>query len=67
MNSVCVASRTWRLSRRSEITPPKVPKTRMGRYWSAAVRPRYSALWVSEYTSQPCATVCIQVPLMDTV
>ena len=64
--SAWVMNSSRRLSTRSATTPPRGPTTSMGRNWHAMTRPSQAPLPVSCSTSQPRATVCIQVPLTET-
>ena len=52
---------------RSASTPAQAPKSSIGVNCSAVVTPTASALPVSVSTSQSSPTVCIQVPLSDTI
>ena len=65
--AACVNMRRRRLSGRSAITPPQAPKSSIGVNCSAVVTPTASGLPVSERTSHSSPTVCIQVPLSETI
>ena len=65
--SVCVSISSRRLSRRSASTPPSAPNSRIGRNCSAAVMPTATPLPVRCTTSHISATVCIQLPEMETI
>ena len=56
-----------RFANRSAITPPQAPKTRIGRNWSAEVTPTATPLPVSSRISHISATICIQLPLSETI
>ena len=64
--SACVTERMRRLESRSASTPPQAPTSRMGRNWSAAVRPTAAPEPVSFRMSHVSATICIQLPATDT-
>ena len=55
-----------RLSTRSATTPAHSENTRTGRNWRNARRPSMNADDVRRCISQPCATLCIQVPIRET-
>ena len=65
--SACVTMSTRRFGRRSAISPPQAPKSRMGTNCSPAVRPTAAPLPVSWTMSHISATVCIQLPETETV
>jgi hypothetical protein len=56
-----------RLGRRSASKPPQAPNSRTGRNWSAEVTPTARPLPVSDRTSHISATICIQLPLSETI
>ena len=62
----CVATRRRRLSTRSAMTPPYAPPSSIGVNCSAVTAPSAKPLPVSRRTSQPCATHCIHVPVIET-
>ena len=64
--AIWVAISSLRVSKRSTTTPPSGPKKVTGRNWQAVTRPSSVLLPVSCSTSQPWATVCIQVPASET-
>ena len=66
IDAAWVTTRVRRLSRRSEITPPRRPRTAKGPNWQAAMIPTAPAEWVSSSTSHDWATLCTQVPDTDT-
>src|SRR3954467_14374065 len=55
------------LLRRSASTPPYSESSSTGKLPAALTTPTRNALLVSSSASQPCPTVCIQVPMSDTV
>ena len=61
----CVTSSSLRLSTRSAITPPKSVKRRNGMEPAKPTTPSQKAELVSTSTSQPWATFCIQVPMLE--
>ena len=63
--SACVWTISRRFGIRSASSPPQAPSRRIGRNWSAAVRPTATPLPVSETISHISATVCIQLPLIE--
>jgi len=63
----CVKYRIFRLEKRSVMTPPYGPKTRMGRYCKAVAIPSAVPEWVSSSTSQAWATDCIKVPDVEMI
>ena len=65
--SVWVIASSWRLETRSASTPPHAPANSIGVNCSAAVRPTAVALSVSRRTSHISPTVCIQLPLIETI
>ena len=60
--TICVAMRMRRLSCRSAMAPPYMVSASMGMPEAKFTRPRVKALVVSAVTTQPCASICIQVP-----
>jgi len=65
--SAWVTISSLRFGKRSASTPPQAPKSRIGRNCSAVVRPTARPLPVSESTSQTSATICIQLPEIETI
>ena len=63
----CVQSRIVRRSYRSTITPPNNDKNSVGNDDAAAVTPTQKAEPVISSTSHPCATICSQVPIIETI
>ncbi len=63
----CVTISSLRLGQRSASTPPQAPKRRIGRNWSADVTPTATPLPVSSRISHISATICIQLPLSETI
>jgi hypothetical protein len=61
----CVTSSSLRLLTRSATTPPKSVKMRNGMDPAKPTTPSQKAEPVSESTSQPWATFCIQVPMLE--
>jgi hypothetical protein len=57
---------TRRLGRRSAISPPHAPNSRIGTNCRPAVRPTETPLPVSFTISHISATLCIQVPETET-
>ena len=55
-----------RFGTRSAISPPQAPNSSIGRNWSAVVTPTATPLPVSVRISQISATVCIQLPEIET-
>jgi hypothetical protein len=64
--SVCVIVSSRRLSSRSASTPPQLPSSRIGRNCRPAVMPTAAPLPVSSTISHISATICIQLPEMET-
>ena len=64
--SDCVIISSRRLGMRSASRPPQAPKSRIGRNCRPAVRPTETPLPVSCTISHISATVCIQLPVMET-
>ena len=56
-----------RLSKRSAMRPPQGPINNTGSICRAMTMPRMAPLSDSLSTSQACATLCIQVPLTETI
>ena len=65
--SAWVTMSTRRLGRRSAISPPQAPKSRMGTNCSPAVKPTAAPLPVSCTMSHISATFCIQLPETETI
>ncbi len=63
--TVCVTSSRRRLSTRSAMTPPKRVKKRNGIDPAKPTTPSQKAELVSVSTSQPWATFCIHVPMLE--
>jgi len=61
----CVTSSSLRLLTRSATTPPNSVKMRNGMEPAKPTTPSQNAEPVSRSTSQPCATFCIQVPMLE--
>jgi hypothetical protein len=61
---VIVSSR--RLPIRSATSPPHAPTSSIGRNCSAVVKPTATPLPVSDRTTHSSATVCIQLPEIET-
>jgi hypothetical protein len=66
MWSVCVIISSRRLAIRSAISPPHAPISSIGRNWSAVVSPTATPLPVSDRITHSSATVCIQLPEIET-
>ena len=64
--SAWVTSSSLRLDIESATRPPQAPASSIGRNWSAVVRPTAKALPVRVSTSHISATICIQLPLIET-
>jgi hypothetical protein len=62
----CVTVSSVRLSKRSASTPPTPANSSTGRNCSPAVTPTAVPLPVSCTTSHISATICIQLPEIDT-
>jgi hypothetical protein len=62
----CVTVSSARLSSRSASTPPQAPNSSTGRNWSPAVNPTAAPLPVSCTISHISATICIQLPEIET-
>ena len=56
-----------RFGQRSASTPPQAPNSRIGRNCSADVTPTATPLPVSSRMSHISATICIQLPLRETI
>ena len=65
--AVCVTMSSRRFGKRSATTPPQAPRTSTGRNCSAAVTPTATPLPVSERINHISATICIQLPLSETI
>jgi hypothetical protein len=61
-----VTVRSVRLGSRSASTPPHAPSSSTGRNWRPAVTPTDTPLPVSWTISHISATVCIQLPEIET-
>ena len=64
--SACVRISRRRFGTESATRPPQAPTRRIGRNWRAEVTPTASAEPVSVRTSHISATICIQLPLIET-
>ena len=62
----CVIVSRRRLGMRSASRPPQAPNSRIGRNCSAAVRPTATPVPVSCTISHISATICIQLPEIET-
>ena len=60
-----VQTRIRRLSKRSAIEPPNMVRKIMGRPAAKLTMPSMIALSVSVLITQPCAMICIQVPVSE--
>ena len=58
---------SFRLSKRSTITPAKRPKIVNGRNCASASTPTATGEWVSVMISQPLAMFCIHEPVTETI
>lgn len=65
MANDCVHISNRLRSTRSDQTPPKPPKARMGNWLAKPISPRTKAEWVRLYASQLIAICCIQVPARE--
>ena len=65
--SACVIISSLRFETRSASSPPHAPANSIGTNWSAAVRPTATLEFVSFKTSHISATICIQLPLSETI
>ncbi len=65
--AVWVTASSLRFGQRSARTPPQAPKTRIGKNCSAEVTPTAIPLPVSSRISHISATICIQLPLSETI
>src|SRR5712692_5471991 len=63
---VCVQSSMVRREERSAMTPPNSENTRAGICCAKPTIPSQNGELVSCRTSQPCATFCIQEPMLET-
>ena len=55
----------WRRSKRSASTPPTSEKRKIGMAWRMGSRASNWVLPLIFQMSQPCATICIQVPMAE--
>ena len=62
-----VTSSSERFGQRSASTPPQAPNRSTGRNCSAEVTPTATPLPVSSRISHISATICIQLPLSETI
>ncbi len=66
-SSVCATITSLSLSYRSAITPPRSENSATGSAPDAATRPTMNGSLLSWSASHPCATICIHVPISETV
>ncbi len=55
----------WRRSRRSANTPPTSEKRKIGVACRIGSKDSRKGLWLIFQISQPCASICIQVPMAE--
>ena len=67
MDRVCVTMTTFWREKRSAAIPPRGPRANTAICAQNQAVPSRSSEWVRRYTSQLCATFCIQVPTSETI
>ena len=67
IDRVCVTMTTFRREKRSAAMPPRGPSANTAIWAQNQAVPSRSSEWVRRYTSQLCATFCIQVPTSETI